>query len=303
MSISVNKIINNTVTVIYVGGGNWLTQSKPTNFHVFARRKALGKNESVDDWREVTDAEKEALEKADAEWVRPDQALIDRYNEACTDDMEKSRFGQYNESTGFFEIYNEIFDIKADEALAMLDSRLSTLNGYSSRYKRNGKIRANICGMNIVNNGSIDCTDIAYSSLKLEVLCLSRNTQNLSVTNARNMLASSTVRKVIPAFSLNINWSSGASDSNAFVCSYLEEISIKGLSASIKFTSSRLKLSSLRYLVDNAANTSTITVTVHADLFAALNGQGTYPFNGDGLQDWEQLLADATAKDIIFASA
>ena len=251
------------------------------------RQKALAKGESADDWREVTDKEKEALEKADAEWVRPDQALIDRYNEACTNDTTKSRFGQYNESTGFCEIYNEIFDIKADEALAMLETRISTLNGYDNRYKRNGKIRANICGLSLVNNEAISCESIANSSSTLEVLCLNQNSQNYAISMARNMLANSRVRKVFPAFS----FSSGANTSNAFVCYYLEEISIKGLSASIKFSSSRLKQESLRYMVDNAANTSAITITVHADVYAKLQGE------------WSDIMTDAAERNITFATA
>lgn len=58
--------------------------------------------------------------------------------------------------------------------------------------------------------------------------------------------------------------------------------------------SPNVALVSLRYLVDNAANTSAITVTVHADIYAKLNNAS--------LADWYQLREDATAKNISFAT-
>lgn len=61
------RIVNNSHTEIYVnGGGNFITQSRPTNFHQFFTRKILTPTEDISDFREVTAAERTALEQADA---------------------------------------------------------------------------------------------------------------------------------------------------------------------------------------------------------------------------------------------
>lgn len=50
------RIVNNSLTEIYViGGGNFITQSQPTNFHHFFTRKILTPTEDISDFREVTD--------------------------------------------------------------------------------------------------------------------------------------------------------------------------------------------------------------------------------------------------------
>lgn len=55
------RIINELYTEIYVGEGNFITQSAPTNFHQFYTRKILTESESIDDFREVTAANTKAI--------------------------------------------------------------------------------------------------------------------------------------------------------------------------------------------------------------------------------------------------
>lgn len=63
--------------------------------------------------------------------------------------------------------------------------------------------------------------------------------------------------------------------------------------------------SSVNYLVANAANTSTITITVHADVYAKLTGDTTNAaaaaLTEEEAAAWRQVLADANAKNISFA--
>ena len=113
------RIINDLYTEIYVGEGNFITQSAPTNFHQFYTRKILTESESIEDFREVTASEKAALEAADTAWVRPPQEFIDRWNHRGRVPVvggEFKKVGQFNESTGFFEL-NEFTDIDYSEAL------------------------------------------------------------------------------------------------------------------------------------------------------------------------------------------
>lgn len=72
------------------------------------------------------------------------------------------------------------------------------------------------------------------------------------------------------------------------VCPALEEIRIKNLKSNIFFADSPLlSLASIQYMVDNAANTSPITITLHPDAHARLT---------------EELIAQAAEKQITFAT-
>ena len=68
--------------------------------------------------------------------------------------------------------------------------------------------------------------------------------------------------------------------------------------------SPRLNYTSLRWLVDKAKNTTTVTVTVHATTYGYLTGM-TPPSEqvGGTSEQWTQLMADAAARNISFATA
>lgn len=71
-------------------------------------------------------------------------------------------------------------------------------------------------------------------------------------------------------------------------CPALEEIRIKNLKSNIFFADSPLlSLASIQYMVDNAANTTPITITLHPDAHARLT---------------EELIAQAAEKQITFAT-
>ena len=67
-----------------------------------------------------------------------------------------------------------------------------------------------------------------------------------------------------------------------------------------------LSLSTMQYLVSNAANTKVITVTVHPDVYAKLNGDMTNEAAAatpaDELAQWQALIAQAAEKQITFAT-
>lgn len=71
-------------------------------------------------------------------------------------------------------------------------------------------------------------------------------------------------------------------------CASLVNIKLVGLAVSISFGDSPLlSLASMQYLVANAANTTAITITLHADAYARLT---------------DELIAQATERQITFAS-
>lgn len=78
-------------------------------------------------------------------------------------------------------------------------------------------------------------------------------------------------------------------------CDELREVRIKGLNSDAILEQSRhISLASLQYLVENATNTKAITLTVHADVFAKLTDESN--------TEWNQVLTDATNKNITFAT-
>ena len=79
-------------------------------------------------------------------------------------------------------------------------------------------------------------------------------------------------------------------------CLELQDVKLYGLLTNISFAYSPLiSTESLQYLITNAANTSPITVTVHADVYAKIQDEGQV--------DWHALIETAAAKQITFATA
>lgn len=64
----------------------------------------------------------------------------------------------------------------------------------------------------------------------------------------------------------------------------------------------KLTLENFRYWLKNSKNTSSVTIHVHQDIYNALTGEATYPFNGGTQEEWEQILTDASNQQISFAT-
>lgn len=84
--------------------------------------------------------------------------------------------------------------------------------------------------------------------------------------------------------------------SGFYVCYELEEIRLTGVDKDISFAySPKLSPASLEHLVNNAANTAPITVSVHPDVLVKLTDPGN--------TGWHALLSLAAGKNITFATA
>ena len=280
-----------------MGGGNWLTQSQPTNFHQFYKRKMLDANETPDSYREVTNAEKAALEASDAQWVRPEQWVIDRFNAWCTGTVTGQKFnvGGYNKATRYFEC-NGIFDIKTEEAEAMLEyaflTRFAQPNHTENRwiFKTQGyhtvRTLFPICFVNSgTNSGSAVSMFNAWSKLEVVHFVASNFSSAASIFNSCNKL-----RRVTGRFAAsNLN--------NAFWrCYDLEHVEIYNLSTDVSFAdSSKLDSESLYFICSNKNNTNKVTVTVHPTTFALLTDEEN--------EEWYPLIELAQTKNITFVSA
>ena len=86
-------------------------------------------------------------------------------------------------------------------------------------------------------------------------------------------------------------------------CPKLTYLRLLGLKVSADLSGApALDYDSVRYLVDNATNTAAITVTVGDELYAVINGTAQpTEARGGTAEEWAQLLADATQRQISFA--
>lgn len=90
-------------------------------------------------------------------------------------------------------------------------------------------------------------------------------------------------------------------------CANLEKVYIERLGMDAYFTSCKIiSIDSLQYLITKRIYTNAITITVHPDVYAKLTGDTTNEaaaaLTSEELAKWEQLLLDATEKNISFAT-
>lgn len=266
------RIVRGLLTEIYInGGGNFITQAAPTNFHGFWPSKVMSAGESVDDFMEVTPAQKAALEKADAAWVAPGEELIAE---------AKAAGAVYNSGTGYFEL-NGLVDITAEQMRKIiLFGKFPIMSGHGIQLG----IRTNI---NVRNSSpyvqqSIRCA--VLSCKELEVIDVTGCCRNISDVY-QFIHSCPMLRKVIGY----IQFVAGANANTSFVgLERLEEIEVR-TSVSLSFKDSPLlSLASIQYMVAYAANTTAITITLHADAYARVT---------------DELFSQAAQRQITFACA
>lgn len=121
MAITTNTI--NGMTEISASSGKYLTQSYPTNFHEFYSKKMILPDDSVDNYKEVTETEKTQIETQDSKWEEPSKELIERWDDnwhLYYKSKPEFELGKYNSSTGFFE-GNGLIDINTLNAKRILE--------------------------------------------------------------------------------------------------------------------------------------------------------------------------------------
>lgn len=133
-----------------------------------------------------------------------------------------------------------------------------------------------------------------------------KDSNAFNVNNGKNMFYNcNALEEVISP----INMEACSNASGMFLnCKKLSSVNILRINCNISFEHSPLlALESVRYLVDNrlASQTSPITITVHPDVYAKLTGDTTNAaaaaLTEEELAQWQQVLADANAKNISFA--
>lgn len=271
----------------------------------------LAPGDSPENWREITASEKTALEKSDAEWVRPPQAFIDKWNAATKGVnailIKWDDIGCYNEETGFFEL-NGLTDIGYEEALLIWQYRQDMKA--PGRINSAVAIRTNLLVNPWMHDPVYDQTVYprsCFGSNRLKVIRLATSDRHyVSHQNAEALFlnGADNVEEIIGV--LNLSQFTNRTYFKPFYeggSKVLRKFLIMNLNHMIYLQNCpALSYESVRYMVDNAANTSAIMPRLHTSLLSALSGEAEYPFNGGTREEWLKLAEDATARNITFVN-
>ena len=282
--------------VVAEGGGNWITEATPTNFHNFWTRKMIKSESEIEDYMEVTEKEKAALEAQDAAWEEPDAALIDRWHLAWFG----GRWGaRYNERTGFFEADGENA-ITTSQARRILDI------GYirhANKVDTNATPHRHIYGLPIIlpvmlnglnSNGVLGCVNVDTVRI-INYYEASNNSSKatyiIKSQDTRDTFYLSNIKRVHGIFDLE----SDASYMRHFYnCAFrkLEELWIQNLNKGISLVNAEnFRLDCLRYMIDYAMTMEAgQEIKIHSNLFNRITDESD--------TEAHELLALAQAKNI-----
>ena len=231
-------------------------------------------SENIEDFKEVTSAEKTTIANKDKEWKEPIEEMVAHI---------ASLGVRYNASTGFFEC-GDVYDLTEAQAKATdlaLRHIYNTSNAMFMFASLSLYVYPNI--RIYAGGGYINGERLFQSDGHLKYVNLS-DTMNF---NGMSMMfyycpVLRTIQglKMAPKCPTPLNPFKG--------CSNLENLELAYLCTDIELPDSPLlSLASIQYMIDNATNTSPITVTLHPDAYARLT---------------DEIITAATAKQINFAT-
>lgn len=204
----------------------------------------------------------------------------------------------YNEQTGFYEL-NGLTNITENQMLEiykfyypiLLDDSITAFAGFTGR--TNFPFKVNPGGWVV----SLKCDYLCVNAINLEVFNVGVENVTVNYIIPQNMIGMFYRCVKLHTILGEIRVNNVTNFNNSFSsCSALVNFKIKFIKQSISFSDSPLiSLESLQYLITNAANTSPITVTVHADVYAKIQDESQ--------ADWHALIALAQEKRITFATA
>lgn len=271
-----------------MGGGYFMTQAAPTNFHRFFSRKILTAGESAADFREVSASERSAIEAADAKWERPPQSFIDRWT------AEVGKWGCYNEATGYFEL-NGLRDITYEQALQILDPMYRTLDfwGSSRTWTYVAQRRTPRTTVPFISDFAHTFPTISWcEGAEVIRLCGADESYPMSMkvtAGAASNILGSTLTAILDRLvpTENVKFTFKDSSGNSYAPN-LSTLYIYHTAYSVDCSLlPKLSMESVVYMVENAQNTRPITITLHPTVYALLK---------------TSLVEAATAKQITFAT-
>lgn len=202
----------------------------------------------------------------------------------------------YNEKTGFYEL-NGLTDITEEQmrTIYIQTNPTKRVTDLCSVFA-SSSIRTNLPFLNRGGFKPIDCYAAFINCSNLEVVALGVEDGVIFYPTRIPYMFHNCIKLRTVIGVLDCGNTNQANDKAFANCRALENIKLNKLKYSISFGNSPLlSLKSLQYLITNAANTSAITVTVHADVYAKIQDETNV--------EWHALIETAAAKQITFATA
>lgn len=202
----------------------------------------------------------------------------------------------YNQNTGFYEL-NGLTDITEEQmrTIYIQTNPTKRVTDLCSVFA-SSSIRTNLPFLNRGGFKPIDCYAAFINCSNLEVVALGVEDGVIFYPTRIPYMFHNCIKLRTVIGVLDCGNTNQANDKAFANCRAFENIKLNKLKYSISFGNSPLlSLESLQYLITNAANTSPITVTVHADVYAKIQDEGQV--------DWHALIETAAAKQITFATA
>lgn len=244
----------------------------------------------------------EDYDKITREQLKKD-LFIDMWNIACADTKAE---GGYNNDTGYFEL-NGLTDITYTEAIEIYTysfpiANMST-NILNKIYRYILKNIRTLFPITIENHGStVDISSLfQYAKIK-KIVFQKKNNYSSYPTNIENVFKSDSITEIR---NFGVANKVTGTDTAFSDCKNLVILELDNLMVNLSLrVCSLLNYYSFNYIISHAKNTSPINITVHQNVYnALLNQDTTYLFNGGTQQEWQQLLQDATDKQISFITA
>lgn len=243
----------------------------------------------------------EGLEKAKF------KVFVDMWNQAWkVNGVEYGRYDPENAPDAEHPFMGNDIWMTYEEALAVLSAPVKNGEELQRCYAYTTlRPRTNICFVESSNYIDYDLSFFATGQTELETARITHNSNGIRCKTATVMFSGCI--KLTDVFGIMIDLSENAWTNTFHHCYRLKEVRIKGLLHDISFEDSLpLSYESISYLVANAANTGSITITVHADVYAKLTGDITNAAAADLTAEeaaqWQALAVAAGGKQITFAT-
>lgn len=213
----------------------------------------------------------------------------------------EARGAVFNDDTGFYE-YNTLTDLTENEMIS-IDKYSAVITEGGSTLTLFDYCKLNLRTIFPVIISSDLQYNLAYSFRAVsnfQVIRIYYRDEPIYVKDLTGFgLASVNIRKVLDIFRIHSSYTKDIK----LRTPNIEYIRLMEIRQNITIQSSKINYESLMYWIDNASNTSAITITVHPTTYGYLTGtiEPTEQVGGT-TEEWQQIVTDAAEKQISFAT-
>lgn len=277
-------VLNNGLTQLEAESGKWLTENFPTMFRRFLKKLVLSTGQTAESWRDAEDDEKQSFTPPqNGEGQRTERTPL----------YEATGQVVFNDSTGYYEC-NGYTDIGEEEMAQMYSLYCGGLDVWNQSSWSFGQLTQNYTprtNIPFLKEQKEFPTMWWWYNLESVRFIINNPDNPLHMTFTANIINCDKLKFVHDILETN----SRKTKIDLTKLPMLEEIRIKSASYDVQINDSPfISIESLRYLIENAANTVAITVTVHPEVYAKLEDEGN--------AEWHTVWTAAQARQISFAT-